>query len=262
MDAPFEALDMFPDSMHRLLSYEDMLSGVLTGNSFEDHQGAKLDRNGVDTMDTCGFPLFSHDLQTAEPNSTMDTPSMDKDGMGTMKRSRSFAVDDERPRGFEALVLEELEDVVFQLTSKTRICFRDAFFRLAEGNASRVPAVEACPERGPNAIDRTVADLAMRKPCPAPLDVHGSCLAGGSGAAAAQSATGWTDRAYETGRLIHLCLPATMMMSNWPCVCEDAVEAEICTYCCDISLALAAPPPPTPYLHQKITYEHTNIIHD
>jgi len=189
MDAPFEALDMFPDSMHRLLSYEDMLSGVLTGNC------AKLDRNGVDTMDTCGFPLFSHDLQTAEPNSTMDTPSMDKDGMGTMKRSRSFAVDDERPRGFEALVLEELEDVVFQLTRKTRICFRDAFFRLAEGNASRVPAVEACPERGANAIDRTVADLAMRKPCPAPLDVHGSCLAGGSGAAAAQSATGWTARA-------------------------------------------------------------------
>ena len=151
MDAPFEALDMFPDSMHRLLSYEDMLSGVLTGNSFEDHQGAKLDRNGVDTMDTCGFPLFSHDLQTAEPNSTMDTPSMDKvratpihhavftlaelkavcadelwmdialqDGMGTMKRSRSFAVDDERPRGFEALVLEELEDVVFQVGSSVR----------------------------------------------------------------------------------------------------------------------------------------------
>ena len=145
MDAPFEALDMFPDSMHRLLSYEDMLSGVLTGNC------AKLDRNGVDTMDTCGFPLFSHDLQTAEPNSTMDTPSMDKvratpihhavftlaelkagcadelwmdialqDGMGTMKRSRSFAVDDERPRGFEALVLEELEDVVFQVGSSVR----------------------------------------------------------------------------------------------------------------------------------------------
>ncbi|KAG2596929.1 hypothetical protein PVAP13_5KG209100 [Panicum virgatum] len=116
MDAPFEALDMFPDSMHRLLSYEDML----TGNSFEDHQGAKLDRNGVDTMDTCGFPLFSHDLQTAEPNSTRDTPSMDKDGMGTMKRSRSFAVDDERPRGFKALVLEELEDVVFQVGSSVR----------------------------------------------------------------------------------------------------------------------------------------------
>jgi len=79
MDAPFEALDMFPDSMHRLLSYEDMLSGVLTGNSSEDQDTElKLDRNGVDTLDTCGFPLFSHDLQNAEPDNTMDTPSMDK----------------------------------------------------------------------------------------------------------------------------------------------------------------------------------------
>ncbi|PUZ57219.1 hypothetical protein GQ55_5G411600 [Panicum hallii var. hallii] len=218
MDTPFEALDMFPDSMHRLLSYEDMLSGVLTGNSSED-QDAKLDRNGVDTMDTCGFPLFSHDLQDAEPNNSeevlADTPSMDKDGMGTTKRSRSFA-HDESPRGFEALVLEELEDVVFQLTKKTRICFRDAFFRLAEcsskaprcsgpsrqsvqraaeGTASSAPAAAGCPpERGTNAIDRTVADLTMRPPCSPPLQVHGSCFAGGSGAAA-QSATGWTARA-------------------------------------------------------------------
>jgi hypothetical protein len=83
MDAPFETLDMFPDSMHRLLSYEDMLSGVLTGSSSGD-QEVKLDRNGVDAMDTCGFPLFSHDLQDAEPNGSdgeellADTLSMDK----------------------------------------------------------------------------------------------------------------------------------------------------------------------------------------
>jgi len=64
MDAPFEALDMFPGSMHRLLSYENMLSGVLTGSSSEDQQDATL---GVDTMDTCGFPLFSHGLMQNAP---------------------------------------------------------------------------------------------------------------------------------------------------------------------------------------------------
>jgi hypothetical protein len=42
-----------------------------------------------------------------------------QDGMGTTKRSRSFA-HDESPRGFEALVLEELEDVVFQVRSSVR----------------------------------------------------------------------------------------------------------------------------------------------
>ena len=30
MDGTFEALDMFPDSMHRLMSYENMLGGLLT----------------------------------------------------------------------------------------------------------------------------------------------------------------------------------------------------------------------------------------
>ncbi|CAO2180234.1 unnamed protein product [Urochloa humidicola] len=215
MDAPFEALDMFPGSMHRLLSYEDMLSGVLAGDSSEERQeDVKLEGNGVDAMDTCGFPLFSHDLQSA------DTLPADKAEMGVVKRSRSF-VDGEGC--FEGLVLEELEDVMFQLTKKTRICFRDAFFRMAEtsskaarctgagasgsgrqgvqqaaeGNAPRVPAAAGCPERATNAIDRTVADMTMRPPCPAPLQVHGSCFAGGSGAEpeVAQSTTTWTARA-------------------------------------------------------------------
>uniref|UniRef100_K3XKG9 Uncharacterized protein n=1 Tax=Setaria italica TaxID=4555 RepID=K3XKG9_SETIT len=198
MDAPFEALDMFPDSMHRLLSYEDMLSGVLTGSSSGDGE-VKLERDGVDAMDTCGFPLFSHDLQNAEPNGSeemlADTLSMDKDGMGTVKRSRSFA-DDESAGGFnfESLVLEELEDVVFQLTKKTRICFRDAFFRMAETSSNaRIPAAaDCCPERATNAIDRTVADLTMRPPSPAPLQDHGSCFDGGGSGAEAQSTTGWT----------------------------------------------------------------------
>ncbi|CAO2203240.1 unnamed protein product [Urochloa humidicola] len=227
MDAPFEALDMFPGSMHRLLSYEDMLTGVLAGgDSSEEREDAKLDGNGVDAMDTCGFPLFSHDLQNADVKSEEipppDTLPMDKVVMGTMKRTRSFA-GDEGAGCFEGLVLEELEDVVFQLTKKTRICFRDAFFRMAEtsskaeaarcsaatatasgsgrqgvhqqagSNASGVVVPSAgCPERATNAIDRTVADLTMRPPCPPPLQVHGSCFAGGSGGVEAQSTTSWT----------------------------------------------------------------------
>uniref|UniRef100_A0A0A9D7A8 Protein LNK3 n=1 Tax=Arundo donax TaxID=35708 RepID=A0A0A9D7A8_ARUDO len=226
MDAPFEALDMFPDSMHRLLSYENMLSGVLTCS---EHEDVKLDRNGIDTIDICGFPLFSHDLQNdsrncAEPNSSeipADPASKDKAGVSMTKRNRSMT-DAESAPGFEALVLEELEDVVIQLTKKTRICVRDAFYRLAEsskakcstangsaeagnsrqsfqqpeGNASRVPIpTPGCPERETNAIDRTVADLTLKPPCPAPLhQLHGSCCAGDSGAEA-QSTASWITRA-------------------------------------------------------------------
>jgi hypothetical protein len=45
MEMPFEALDLFADStMHRLLSYETMLNGVLTGSK---EGNVKLDHQGV-----------------------------------------------------------------------------------------------------------------------------------------------------------------------------------------------------------------------
>ena len=80
MDAPFQALDMFPGSMHRLLSYENMLSGVLTDSQ---NQEENPDHNEMDTMDTCGFPLFSHDLQEdpSKADGSLETlvnPSKDK----------------------------------------------------------------------------------------------------------------------------------------------------------------------------------------
>lgn len=164
-DAPFEALGMFPDSMHQLLSYENMLSGgALSCCGSEDLLNATL---GVDAMDTCGFPLFSHDLQSAAPDLTPE----DQDGasFAATKRSRS-SVADEGGLLFQALVLRELEDVVFQLTKRTRVCFRDAFFRLAESSSAKCGAANGTPppssataiERETNAIDRTVADLTMR----------------------------------------------------------------------------------------------------
>ncbi|XP_066306170.1 protein LNK3-like isoform X1 [Miscanthus floridulus] len=222
MDAPFEALDMFPGSMHRLLSYENMLSGVLTGSS-EDQQDAGL---GVDTMDTCGFPLFSHDLMQKAPTELVlpdlvTSKDHHQDGASfTKKRKRSRSVADEGSLFFEALVLQELEDVVFQLTKRTRVCLRDAFFRLAEssrakcsaangapssesgvqqaadGNASRM-STPGCPERETNAIDRTVADLTMKPPGAVPLEVLVSRCPDEDSGVEAQSATtsSWTTTA-------------------------------------------------------------------
>lgn len=167
-DAPFEALGMFPDSMHQLLSYENMLSGgALSCCGSEDLLNATL---GVDAMDTCGFPLFSHDLQSAAPDLTLTLTPEDQDGasFAATKRSRS-SVADEGSLLFQELVLRELEDVVFQLTKRTRVCFRDAFFRLAESSSAKCGAANGTPlssatatERETNAIDRTVADLTMR----------------------------------------------------------------------------------------------------
>ncbi|KQK03963.1 protein LNK4 isoform X2 [Brachypodium distachyon] len=190
MDTPFQALDMFPGSMHRLLSYENMLSGVLTDST---NQVANQDRNEMDTMDTCGFPLFSHDLQDDPSNAdgsieTLVNPSMDKSEVSTMKRSWSTA-DIESSSNGEGAVLEELEDVVFQLTKKMRVCLRDAFYRLAESSEAQCTSangetititneqgfqlsegIESSSasdrvERETNAIDRTVAILAFKPPC-------------------------------------------------------------------------------------------------
>jgi len=188
MDAPFQALDMFPGSMHRLLSYENMLSGVLTDSQNQD---ANPGHNEMDTMDTCGFPLFSHDLQD-EPSSadgslqTLVSACRDKAEVSTMKRSRSVTDIDSSPNG-EVAVLEELEDVMFQLTKKTRVCLRDAFYRLAESSEAQCTtanggtvtcsteqsfqqseSIESSTstsdraERETNAIDRTVAILAFK----------------------------------------------------------------------------------------------------
>ncbi|AQK89221.1 uncharacterized protein [Zea mays] len=209
-DAPFEALGMFPDSMHQLLSYENMLSGgaLLSCCSSEDLLlNATL---GVDAMDTCGFPLFSHDLQlqSAAPDLTLTPEDQDGASFAATKRSRS-SVADEGGFLFQALVLRELEDVVFQLTKRTRVCFRDAFFRLAESSSAKCGAANGTPppssatatatggristpgpgrpERETNAIDRTVADLTMR-----PAVLASRCPADGDSGAEAHSAT--TDR--------------------------------------------------------------------
>jgi len=193
MDAPFQALDMFPGSMHRLLSYENMLSGVLTDSQ---NQEANPDHNEMDTMDTCGFPLFSHDLQDDQSNAdsslgTLVNHSKDKAEGSTMKRSMSVA-DIESSSSGEVAVLEELEDVMFQLTKKTRVCLSDAFYRLAESSGAQCTAanggtitssndqsfqqsegIESSAstsdraERETNAIDRTVAILAFNQPCSA-----------------------------------------------------------------------------------------------
>ncbi|XP_006645774.2 uncharacterized protein LOC102707637 isoform X2 [Oryza brachyantha] len=191
MDAPFQALDMFPDSMHRLLSYEHMPSGALVSDP--KNQEVNLDQ---DDMDTCGFPLyFSHGLQDddltmvdggkllLDPSSlemvgATDTSSMNKAALSTTEISCP-----ESPPGSEEVVLEELEEVMVQMARTTRICLRDAFYRLAEG--SRAPrsaaddgAVAAAETRAStrprrrhrrrqqakNAIDRTVVSLTFRLP--------------------------------------------------------------------------------------------------
>ncbi|CAM0880999.1 unnamed protein product [Alopecurus aequalis] len=196
MDAPFQALDMFPGSMHRLLSYENMLSGVLTDSQNEE---ANPDHNEMDTMDTCGFPLFSHDLQDDPSNAdgsleTLVNPSKDKSEVGTLKRSMSAAEIESSSNG-EVAVLEELEDIMFQLTKKTRVCLRDAFYRLAQSSEAQCTATNGgtmtssdeqsfqqsegiesstsasdLAERETNAIDRTVAILAFKQPCSNPWE--------------------------------------------------------------------------------------------
>uniref|UniRef100_A0A0D9UZR6 Cyclin N-terminal domain-containing protein n=1 Tax=Leersia perrieri TaxID=77586 RepID=A0A0D9UZR6_9ORYZ len=167
MDAPFQSLDMFPDSMHRLMSYEHMLSGALVSGS----QNGEASVVHQDDMDTCGFPLyFSH--------GALQDDDLMKVGVSTTDRSNPGR----SPGSEEAVVLEELEEVMFQMARTTRICLRDAFYRLADSSSSISPrsaAIIADAEprastrprrrrsRGEgrqesNAIDRTVLAMSFR----------------------------------------------------------------------------------------------------
>uniref|UniRef100_A0A0D9Y6U8 Cyclin N-terminal domain-containing protein n=1 Tax=Oryza glumipatula TaxID=40148 RepID=A0A0D9Y6U8_9ORYZ len=157
MDAPFQALDMFPDSMHRLMSYEHILNGALVSDS--KNQEVNMDQ---DDMDTCGFPLyFSHGLQ-------------DDGGLPSFAKGMAGASATERgdpgssPPGFEEAVLEELEEVMVQMARTTRICLRDAFYRLAEGSRS--------PRSAAAAADGAAVAEATRYHAQAAVDLSRSLL--------------------------------------------------------------------------------------
>jgi hypothetical protein len=75
-DAPLEELGVFPDSMNMLLSlssYENMLTGLLTGAEEQGDHAEQLDRNGVvDAMGTCGLQNGSRDAgQSSSSNPEM-----------------------------------------------------------------------------------------------------------------------------------------------------------------------------------------------
>ncbi|XP_072960497.1 uncharacterized protein [Typha angustifolia] len=201
MEDPFESLHMFPDSMYSSSSFDNIPTAMVTDP--QSHL-VDLDRIGFSNdLEAWGSPLFTNDLsenlekiEGISPSCMMlneseisDNSFRAKDRVSTTGEDR-LAAELDNPKCLEAMVLQELEDIMIQINKKTRICFRDSLYRLAnnskqqrntnettatnvnkesyfpqrEGESSRLEKAEPM-EADTNVIDRTVAKLIFNQPC-------------------------------------------------------------------------------------------------
>lgn len=189
-----------PDSVYTSTSFEDMLSDMLSDSpNLLDSPG----RESETCMDACNFVTCMDDISknwnkednspscmasdeskrfigySADHNLTESGPPI----TGTTNGSEAVANMDGLECS-EAVALLELEDVMLQMSEKSRICFRDAMYRLAKSfeqkhNITQIrseiaadrsfPSQVSCDnsrmggprsmEAATNMIDRTVANL-------------------------------------------------------------------------------------------------------
>lgn len=193
-DSFLEEDEMFPD----FVAFEDPLANM--ESDFQIWSDSSRWGN-PSSINSCSFPMFmDHKLEDGskfEDGSPCPTLEEYKRPEGSpaddvaSATNKIYAVSDiDEPKCFKATVLSEFEDVMIQLTEKTRICFRDALYRLgksseqghathhsksmscsdkpdtrnATGGISRKRRSN-CMESSTNAIDRTVAKLMYNKAC-------------------------------------------------------------------------------------------------
>ncbi|KAJ6797526.1 hypothetical protein M6B38_217675 [Iris pallida] len=202
IDSFLEEDQLCPDSVYTSTSFEDLLSNMLSDPP------NPLDSPGRESeacMDSCNFVMCTDDISknwnkeedspscltsdeskrfigySVDHNLTVSSPPITT--TTTTNDSEAVAKMDELECS-EAIVLLELEDVMSQMSEKSRICFRDAMYRLAKGfeqkhsitqirseiTADRwFPSQVSCDnsrmegpssmESATNVIDRTVANL-------------------------------------------------------------------------------------------------------
>ncbi|KAM0954005.1 putative LNK family protein [Dioscorea sansibarensis] len=177
LGSPYEPLPMFPASAYRSLSFENFLTDVIV-------EPACL-------VKECSFPGSALEIRDSGNKENTSSWSLIRDESKASEdsyaepviKSENDAITVNEAKCLEETVLHKLEGVVTQLSEKTRICFRDALYRLAESSKkaehrNRPSAAEVDHENSrnlkkgaeskTNAIDRTVANLLFTKPSMSP----------------------------------------------------------------------------------------------
>ncbi|XP_020087084.1 uncharacterized protein LOC109709319 [Ananas comosus] len=155
MENAFEPVQMFPDSMYRSLSFENILATMLADP--QNHSASLSRSESMNDLEACGIPLFPNDLSedfektddcssscVNMPDGSVILRAEDSDPyifvpaeVRPTSESKLVAADAEKPKCSEATVLRELEDAILLLNEETRICFRDSLYRLASSSKDK-----------------------------------------------------------------------------------------------------------------------------
>uniref|UniRef100_A0A1D1YPN2 Serine hydroxymethyltransferase 1 n=1 Tax=Anthurium amnicola TaxID=1678845 RepID=A0A1D1YPN2_9ARAE len=181
-------------------AYKSMSFGNLLADMLEDPHDSLKDSSFMGSTSSLerAFPPLTDDvaededqMEDASPSSVADN-SMSPEGSpmasvlavlvpAELVTSKEIVSNVQEKKCLEATVLWELEDVMSELNVETRICFRDALYRLAkiskrhcsfikDETSSEVDGESSChgslksAELRTNDIDRTVANLMFNKP--------------------------------------------------------------------------------------------------
>ncbi|EFJ04290.1 hypothetical protein SELMODRAFT_432549, partial [Selaginella moellendorffii] len=175
-----ESVPSNDDDWDKELAPEDLEEFVLSALSPEALDNGKPDiENATGAKGDAGVVSAKPGLDRGQ-----QSHSHSQTGVSSSERIKGKAAAVEPELSAGALVLQELETVVSKLESRSRLCLRDAFYRLAD-NATRRTGVQADAaelqrlswrtaslslrqELSTNTIDRSVASMLFCKESPPP----------------------------------------------------------------------------------------------
>ncbi|XP_039129846.1 uncharacterized protein LOC120265968 [Dioscorea cayenensis subsp. rotundata] len=179
LGSPYEPLPMFPASAYRSMSFENFLTDVIVEpaclvKDCSFPESAIEIRDDGNKENSSSWSLIRDESKASEDSHAEPVMKSENDTITAVNEAQCL----------EETVLHKLEGVMTQLSEKTRICFRDALYRLAESSKkaeyrNRPPAagevncdnsrnLKKGSESKTNAIDRTVANLLFTEPSMSP----------------------------------------------------------------------------------------------
>ncbi|XP_078148979.1 uncharacterized protein LOC144544359 [Carex rostrata] len=151
-------------------------------------------KNGLDALSISQLPgdLPINSSMMSQASMALDSSTL-VNPRGSITQSSILVADMEKSKIFEATALRKLESILSRINGRTRICFRDACYRLANDSrllldeskneslenhfepsfstSSRLYKIET-EEKETNEIDRAIVNLLFNRPCTEPQETH------------------------------------------------------------------------------------------
>ncbi|XP_078174030.1 uncharacterized protein LOC144567741 isoform X2 [Carex rostrata] len=170
---------------------EDILTKLL--NDPINNIFCQIGREAKNGLDALSISLLPDNLSINSSMMSQASMALDSSTLpgGSIIESSILVADMEKSKIFEATALRKLESVLSRINGRTRICFRDACYRLANDSrllldeskneslenhfepsfntSSRLYKIET-EEKETNEIDRAIVNLLFNRPCTEPQE--------------------------------------------------------------------------------------------